>query len=174
MHGNVAEWVLDQYDENGFSHLDPSQPVNAIDAIRWPVDPDPYVVRGGSFEMPAGDLRSAARLASNNDEWKLEDPNVPKSPWWFTTEPATGVGFRLVRPLTPPAERSERERYWEATNARDRSAIRIRIESEGRGAKGLVDPDLPAAIDRLESGSDDDRSDDNGSKDDGSGDGGSD
>ena len=102
--------------------------------------------------MTSDQLRSAARLASDNEEWKQEDPNSPKSPWWFTTEPSTGVGFRLLRPYNVPDSREERERYWRADSPRDQYAIKFRIESEGRGARGLVDPDLPAAIQKIKDG----------------------
>ena len=149
MHGNVAEWVLDQYNESGYVHLESGQMYTAVDAINWPTDPDPYVVRGGSWELTADELRSAARLASNNEEWKQDDPNVPRSPWWFTTEPSTGVGFRLLRPWAAPETREEREKFWNARSRKDQYAIRFRIESEGRGAQGLVDDDLPAAIEEL-------------------------
>ncbi len=149
MHGNVSEWVLDQYDEKGYVHVQPGTVCSAVDAIRWPTAPDPYVARGGSWEMTADQLRSAARLASDNDEWKQEDPNVPKSPWWFTTEPSTGVGFRIIRPLHVPESREEREQYWNARAAKDQYAIKFRIESEGRGALGIVDQDLPGAIEQL-------------------------
>ncbi len=149
MHGNVAEWVLDQYDEGGYTHLEPGKKYTAIEAIRWANEPDPLVARGGSWEMTADQLRSAARLASDNELWKQEDPNIPKSPWWFTTEPSTGVGFRIVRPWNVPATREEREIYWNTRAKKDQYAIRFRIESEGRGAEGLVDPELPSAISEL-------------------------
>ena len=150
MYGNVSEWVLDQHDENGYQHLDPEKTYQAVEAINWPTKPDPYVARGGSWELYSEDLRSAARLASNNEEWKSDDPNTPKSPWWFTTEPSTGVGFRIVRPLAVPAERSVKEEYWRARSPRDEMAIKFRLESDGKGAKGIVDRDLPAAIQKLE------------------------
>ena len=150
MYGNVSEWVLDQHNEEGYQHLDPEKTWSAIDAINWPTDPDPYVARGGSWELYVEDLRSAARLASNNTDWKSEDPNIPKSPWWFTTEPSTGVGFRLVRPLQAPATREGREEYWKARSSRDEMAIKFRLESDGKGAKGIVDRDLPQAIKKLE------------------------
>ncbi|MGI9515581.1 MAG: formylglycine-generating enzyme family protein, partial [Pirellulaceae bacterium] len=149
MHGNVSEWVLDQYDEEGYSHLDPEKDYAAMESIRWPTDPDPYVVRGGSWELYEEDLRSAARLATNNADWKAEDPNVPKSPWWFTTEPSTGVGFRIIRPLDPPASRAEQERFWNAFAERDLRAIKFRVESEGKGARGYVDLELLEAIEQL-------------------------
>lgn len=146
MHGNVSEWVLDQYDENGYTHLDPKKTYAATDAINWPTEPDPYVVRGGSWELYSEDLRSAARLASNNEDWKSDDPNVPKSPWWFTTEPSTGVGFRLIRPLAVPETREAKEEFWKARSAKDEMAVRFRLESDGKGAKGVVDTELPKAI----------------------------
>ncbi|MDG1810056.1 MAG: SUMF1/EgtB/PvdO family nonheme iron enzyme [Pirellulaceae bacterium] len=150
MYGNVSEWVLDQHDENGYQHLDPEKTYQAVEAINWPTKPDPYVARGGSWELYSEDLRSAARLASNNEEWKSDDPNTPKSPWWFTTEPSTGVGFRIVRPLAVPADRKAKEEYWRARSPRDEMAIKFRLESDGKGAKGIVDRDLPAAIQKLE------------------------
>ncbi|MDG2013000.1 MAG: SUMF1/EgtB/PvdO family nonheme iron enzyme [Pirellulaceae bacterium] len=151
MYGNVSEWVLDQHDENGYPHLDPEKTYQAIEAINWPTQPDPYVARGGSWELYPEDLRSAARLASNNEDWKSDDPNTPKSPWWFTTEPSTGVGFRIVRPLAAPSNRKAKEEYWRARSRRDEMAVKFRLESDGKGAKGIVDRDLPEAIKNLES-----------------------
>lgn len=150
MYGNVSEWVLDQYNEEGFVHLEAGRTYDAVDAINWPTEPDPYVVRGGSWELYSEDLRSSSRLASNNDDWKAEDPNIPKSPWWFTTEPATGVGFRLMRPLDAPATREGREAYWSARSRKDKMAIKFRLESDGKGARGIVDRELPEAIQKLE------------------------
>ena len=150
MYGNVSEWVLDQHNEEGYVHLQPDNTYSATEAINWPTDPDPYVARGGSWELYVEDLRSASRLASNNGDWKAEDPNIPKSPWWFTTEPSTGVGFRLIRPLKTPATREAKEAYWIARSRKDVLAIKFRLESDGKGAKGIVDTDLPAAIQKLE------------------------
>ena len=149
MYGNVAEWVLDQYQEEGYIHLSADGTHQALQAINWPTEPDPYVARGGSWELYSEDLRSAARLASNNADWKAEDPNIPKSPWWFTTEPSTGVGFRLIRPLAVPPSRADKEAFWTARSPKDDMAIKFRLESDGKGAKGIVDPELPAAIKKL-------------------------
>ena len=91
MHGNVAEWCLDQYDASAYSRL-------AAGVIGPVVLPDdrryPQVARGGSWDDDAARLRSAARRQSTPD-WNRRDPQSPQSIWWFTD--ATSVGFRVVR-----------------------------------------------------------------------------
>lgn len=144
MHGNVAEWTVNQYSENGYQDYAEKQPISAVDFVRWPEAASPCVVRGGSWEMDAEALRSAARLASDDEVWKEEDPNFPKSPWWFTSDPARGVGFRVFRSYQPLAPESIRK-FWEA-NAED---VKSDVESRllgGRGGLGLVDALLPDAI----------------------------
>ena len=117
-------------------------------AVAWPTRLYPRVIRGGGWDEDAGRLRSAARRKSDDDDWRGEDPNFPQSPWWFTSEPALSVGMRLVRPLhEPPA--GERSKFWEADLPQIQADVDQRIESEGRGARGPVSPDLPAAIKRL-------------------------
>ena len=106
----------------------------------------PRVVRGGSFDLAAEDCRSAARLGSEDRDWKEQDPNFPKSPWWYTTEPATGVGFRLIRPLTVPNTREAQEAFWKADVPEILDDAISRIRNEGRGALGIVDEQLPAAV----------------------------
>ena len=147
MHGNVAEWVLDQYSEDGYAAF-AGKPQTTASAFVKPTQIYPLVVRGGSFDLPAEDARSAARLASDNRAWKEEDPNFPKSPWWYTTEPATGVGIRLLRPLQP-VSRAEQEKYWRPAVESILTDALARIHSEGRGAVGRVDRDLPKAIEEL-------------------------
>lgn len=103
--GNVAEWCLDQYDPDyykQFEHLLAQDPWNRA------TKPYPHVVRGGSYDDPPEKLRCAARLGSDRS-WKMRDPQLPKSTWYFTD--AQFVGFRIVRPLqVPPPE--ELKRYW--------------------------------------------------------------
>ena len=139
MHGNVAEWVLDAYDEGGF--LEKGK-------VRWPTEVFPRVVRGGSWESAASDCRAAVRMASADEEWKEEDPNLPKSPWWFTTDPARGIGFRLVRPLSSP-QVSERKKYWEIDAEETGWDVADRLE-EGRGVKDNISPNLPQVLSELE------------------------
>ncbi|MDA1231111.1 MAG: SUMF1/EgtB/PvdO family nonheme iron enzyme, partial [Planctomycetota bacterium] len=79
MHGNAAEWCIDGYGPYPVS----DKPLDAAaDWVRTD-KPDPRTVRGGSWEFPAADARSAARLPSNDREWKAYDPNRPLSPWWY-------------------------------------------------------------------------------------------
>ncbi len=102
------------------------------------------MVRGGSWELTAEQSRSAARLGSDDERWKEYDPNLPRSPWWFTTDPARGVGFRLLRPARA-ISREAIEEFWKI----DCDDIRYDVEdrlNEGRGVLGLVDRELPQAI----------------------------
>jgi sulfatase modifying factor 1 len=147
MHGNVWEWVLDAYSEDGFGRF-AGKKTAAADTIAWPDKLYPRIVRGGSWDDDATACRSAAKMPSHDNDWKAEDPNLPLSPWWFTSDPARAVGFRLVRPLTPlPA--SEMDKYWEPDVEAIEFSVSSRLE-EGRGVLGLVDEKLPAAIEKMQ------------------------
>ncbi len=93
MHGNVAEWCIDQYlkDEYKKFPLDKATlaPVELPGTKRYS-----YVARGGSWVDPPAKLRSAARRGSDKD-WLKRDPQRPQSIWWMTD--ADFVGFRVVR-----------------------------------------------------------------------------
>ncbi len=146
MHGNVAEWAVGQYNEKGYGWL-AGKPVKAVDAVQWPTTGYPCVVRGGSWELDPPDLRSSVRLASHDEDWKEEDPNFPKSPWWFTSDPARGVGFRLFRSHQPlPQEKIAK--FWEPTAEDVLNDIQSRLVG-GRGGMGLVNKSLPEAIRKL-------------------------
>ncbi|MEP6591141.1 MAG: SUMF1/EgtB/PvdO family nonheme iron enzyme [Gemmatimonadota bacterium] len=66
--GNVAEWVTTA--DSGFA------------------------VRGGSFRDPAGRLTIALSVRQDST-WNQTDPQIPKSRWWLSDAPFTGI--RLVR-----------------------------------------------------------------------------
>jgi len=149
MYGNVAEWVLDEYDEDGYTHVEEGASVTADKALRKPTKLFPRVVRGGSFELEPEDCRSAARIGSDDKEWKSEDPNFPKSPWWYTDYPGTGVGFRIVRPFKAPAKVEQKNAYWEADLEEIMDDAKNRINDNGRGAFGVVDENLPKDIGEL-------------------------
>ncbi len=106
MHGNVAEWVLDQYDPEFYGHS-AGKPAEGLLAI--PTKLYPRVVRGGSWYDDPDLLRSAAR-DSSTPEWKRQDPQVPKSIWYHTD--ALHVGFRIVRPLKRPLA-AELQAKWD-------------------------------------------------------------
>jgi sulfatase modifying factor 1 len=97
LHGNVAEWTFDQYAKDAYSKTNSK----VSDPIMVPDQLYSHVIRGGSYDDPASDLRSAARLASD-PAWKQIDPQIPKSNWWFPEAPF--IGMRLVRPVTPPSK----------------------------------------------------------------------
>ena len=145
MHGNAAEWVLDEYTPEGYARPQ-GESTTARDAFQVPTKLFPRVLRGGSFELPARTCRSAARLASDDEAWKTDDPNLPASPWWFTTAPATGVGFRIMRPLQPPNKVEEREQFWRADVEEIREDVELRIYDQDSGAIGIVDRTLPQAM----------------------------
>ena len=145
MHGNVAEWVLDQLLPDGYARQAAlPQPVPEADAAVWPTTLSPRVVRGGSYYDEPAQCRSAARRGSEDLPWKDVDPNLPKSPWWYTEEPALGVGMRLVRPFTVP-DLATRRRYGDADIDSIRADASDRL-MQGRGARGIVDPALPAEL----------------------------
>ena len=96
MHGNVCEWVLDQYDIEFYGKTKSG----ALNPVNIPFKLYPRVVRGGSWQDDAELLRSAARLGSTED-WKYQDPQEPQSIWYHTD--ALHVGLRVVRPLETPS-----------------------------------------------------------------------
>jgi formylglycine-generating enzyme required for sulfatase activity len=108
MHGNVAEWVLDQYQDDFYARQ-PKQVVNNPLAV--PMQLYPRVVRGGGWDDETSILRSAARDGSSED-WKEQDPQIPQSIWYHTD--ALGVGFRIVRPLVEPTD-GENAAKWDKT-----------------------------------------------------------
>jgi len=176
IHGNVAEWTLDEYAPTAYAELAskfgagpklgaglPTPPeasteglnvrgqetraqpaVDAAKVVRWPTKVYPRSIRGGSWFEPAAKCRSAARHKSDDEEWKLSDPNIPLSPWWYTEEPATAVGMRVIRPLKPLSA-EEKAKVWEADVDDIQQDVKDRLR-EGRGAMGNADKTLPDAI----------------------------
>jgi formylglycine-generating enzyme required for sulfatase activity len=111
MHGNVAEWCLDQFDPAYYSKVAPG----TVGPWNFPILHYPHLARGGHWDDQAEALRSAARRGSDK-QWNAQDPQLPKSIWWLSD--AQWVGFRLVRPLTlPPSE--ELGKYWPSAPEKD-------------------------------------------------------
>lgn len=148
MHGNAAEWVLDAYDEVGTTPAEGST-VTVAESIVWPDELYPRVLKGGSWQQEALDCTATSRLATDDDEWRINDPSSPQSPWWFASDEGQQVGFRLLRPLGDPS-REEKEKYWKADMPRILAHANRRINEEGRGERGLVDAELPSAIESIQ------------------------
>lgn len=104
MLGNLSEWTMDQYLENGYGEMKSKDPFS-IPTKRYP-----RVVRGGSYLDDAAELRCANRIPSRSG-WNQRDPQIPKSKWWLTD--GMFVGFRVVRPEKTPTE-SEINSYYAA------------------------------------------------------------
>ena len=102
MHGNVCEWVMDQYDKKAYKDfadgkidtpfVTPKKPLSVYGMFN-------EISRGGSCAHESKDCRSAKRIVSDKS-WKEHDPQFPQSIWWMTEAPY--VGFRVIRPLNPP------------------------------------------------------------------------
>lgn len=103
MLGNVAEWTLDQYDDQYMQLAQPEQP------LRMPTAKTPRTLKGGNYQDDASMLRSAARLKSD-PVWNRRDPQIPKSKWWNADAPF--VGFRIIRPQQQPTKEAA-EKFFE-------------------------------------------------------------
>ena len=118
MHGNVWEMCLDKYEVDGYQKLIDAaggktlvNPLNPAEGAEYKV-----VFRGGSWNDDPERLRSAARWASHKD-WKMQDPQIPQSIWYYTD--SQWAGFRIVRPLkaTTAAEAKQYEPDFEHYDA---------------------------------------------------------
>ncbi|HVM46428.1 MAG TPA: formylglycine-generating enzyme family protein, partial [Candidatus Acidoferrum sp.] len=106
IYGNVVEWCLDQYDPDYYKSCSASSEVT--EPWNKATKPYPHSVRGGSWDDEATMCRSAARRGSDRS-WKQQDPQLPKSIWYFSD--AQWIGFRIIRPLkVPPPEMMQK--YW--------------------------------------------------------------
>jgi cytochrome c nitrite reductase small subunit len=90
MLGNVAEFCLDYYDPQVYAKY----PQGVISNPRGPRNGAEHVVRGGSYNNSAKDLRVARRDFTRTTEWLVTDPQIPKSIWWYSD--CKNVGFRVV------------------------------------------------------------------------------
>ncbi|HUP82309.1 MAG TPA: SUMF1/EgtB/PvdO family nonheme iron enzyme [Pirellula sp.] len=139
MHGNVWEWTIDQFSPKGFEHRG-GKSFLGLESTNWPTEADSRCARGGGWQDPAERLRSAARMGSADEDWKNEDPNVPLSPWWYTSDPARMVGMRLVRSAIPLSKEMI-AKFWEIDVAAIQEDVDARLQ-EGRGAIGISVPEL--------------------------------
>jgi len=88
MQGNVREWVQDFYSPTAYGDA-AKESLNPT----GPKDGKVHVARGGFYDSPATELRCAAR-AFEEDWWRMNDPQIPKSKWWLPQ--IDSVGFRVA------------------------------------------------------------------------------
>ena len=93
MNGNVREWVQDFYSPAAYTLDAKANPTG-------PAEGKVHVARGGFYDSPAGELRCAAR-AFEEDWWRMNDPQIPKSKWWLPQ--IDSIGFRVACEV--PAEK---------------------------------------------------------------------
>jgi len=105
MHGNVLEWTLDQSVPHRRQFFGKNQ---VKDPWVRATEPYPLVTKGGHWKMKLEELKASASVPSD-PIWKFEDPQEPKSIWYFTRTP--WLGMRVVRPQTIPSV-EEMYRYW--------------------------------------------------------------
>jgi len=148
MHGNVAEWTVNQHTEDGNGWLVGKENLSPLDTVKWPEQSSPCVVRGGSWEMEPEELRAAVRFISDDELWKENDPNFPRSPWWFTSDPSRGVGFRVFRSYQP-LDALTVKKFWETSAENTINEVETRVLG-GRGGYGLVDQELTESIKKLQ------------------------
>jgi formylglycine-generating enzyme required for sulfatase activity len=86
MQGNVREWVQDFYSPTGYALDVKANPAG-------PAEGKVHVARGGFYDSPAAELRPAAR-AFEEDWWRMNDPQIPKSKWWLPQ--IDSIGFRVA------------------------------------------------------------------------------
>jgi formylglycine-generating enzyme required for sulfatase activity len=90
MLGNVAEFCSDWYQPDAYSLY----PQGTVTDPKGPSEGKEHVVRGGSFQSTAGNLRNATRDYTRTEAWLKTDPQMPKSIWWYSD--CFNVGFRVV------------------------------------------------------------------------------
>jgi formylglycine-generating enzyme required for sulfatase activity len=97
MLGNVREWVQDFYSPTAYAEAAQANPaVNPTGPATGKV----HVARGGFYESPDAELRCAAR-AYEEDWWRMNDPQIPKSKWWLPQ--MDFIGFRVACEVEPNA-----------------------------------------------------------------------
>ena len=129
MHGNVAEWCIDQYEVDWYKKF-AGKKVKSGEVINWPTKQYPRVIRGGGWESEKEDCRSARRISSEPG-MNVKDPQIPKSPHWMTE--GFWIGFRVVSPSKEPSE-EEKRKFWDVDDP-----VTAEVIKRDREIRELVD-----------------------------------
>jgi formylglycine-generating enzyme required for sulfatase activity len=137
MYGNVAEMVVDQYADDWYKTLkEKPQPVKAADAINWPAKQYPRLARGGGYESDPEDLRSAARQQLKGTDVNKRDPQLPRSPHWYSN--GFGIGLRVVSPAKTPSI-EEQHKFWGDPPDKQTAKI-LDVDRKERQIREIVEP----------------------------------
>ena len=88
MQGNVLEWVADFYSPKAYG-----ESAGLVKNPTGPKEGKVHVARGGHYDAEAKELRCGAR-AFEEDWWRMNDPQIPKSKWWLPQMDC--IGFRVA------------------------------------------------------------------------------
>jgi formylglycine-generating enzyme required for sulfatase activity len=90
MQGNVCEWVQDFYEPATYKK---AAAAGVATNPSGPKEGKVHVARGGHYDAEAKELRCGAR-AFEEDWWRMNDPQIPKSKWWLPQ--MDFIGFRVA------------------------------------------------------------------------------
>ncbi len=99
MQGNVREWVQDFYSPTAY---DEAVKNNQAANPAGPKEGKVHVARGGCWDSAAEELRCAAR-GFEEDWWRMNDPQIPKSRWWLPQ--IDQVGIRAACTVEPEKQK---------------------------------------------------------------------
>ena len=90
MQGNVCEWVHDFYSPTAYKN---AAAAGVVTNPTGPKEGKVHVARGGHYDTEAKDTRCATR-GFEEDWWRMNDPQIPKSKWWLPQ--MDFIGFRVA------------------------------------------------------------------------------
>jgi hypothetical protein len=129
--------VVDTYADDWYKTLkDKGATVKEEDAINWPEKQYPRLARGGGYESDAEDLRSAARNQLKGTVVNKRDPQLPRSPHWYSD--GFGIGLRVVSPAKTPSV-EEQHKFWGDPPDKQTAKI-LNVDRAERQIREIVEP----------------------------------
>ena len=133
LHGNVSEWVIDQYAADSYTTL-AARSSSHQPAVIFGTELYPHVLRGGGWMNPPEQVRSAVRFATSTDLMDF-DADRPRSPHWLASDESRNIGFRLARSFRVES-REVIAHFWNAGSEELELDVADRLDA-GRGAIGI-------------------------------------